>query len=60
MFLLDFHDLRKSDWRGIACNYVITRTPTQVASHARKCSSGSAIRLGENDGRACLRLLFMK
>lgn len=26
----------KGDWRNISRNYVITRTPTQVASHAQK------------------------
>ena len=28
--------LGKGDWRGISRNYVTTRTPTQVASHAQK------------------------
>ena len=28
--------LGKGDWRGIARNYVVSRTPTQVASHAQK------------------------
>ncbi|KAM0007494.1 putative transcription factor MYB-HB-like family [Helianthus debilis subsp. tardiflorus] len=36
MFLLGLQKLGKGDWRGIARNYVITRTPTQVASHAQK------------------------
>lgn len=36
MFLLGLHKLGKGDWRGIARNYVISRTPTQVASHAQK------------------------
>lgn len=26
----------KGDWRGISKNFVKTRTPTQVASHAQK------------------------
>lgn len=26
----------KGDWRNISRNYVVTRTPTQVASHAQK------------------------
>ena len=26
----------KGDWRGISRNFVKTRTPTQVASHAQK------------------------
>uniref|UniRef100_A0A7N1A5U7 Uncharacterized protein n=1 Tax=Kalanchoe fedtschenkoi TaxID=63787 RepID=A0A7N1A5U7_KALFE len=36
LFLIGLHKLGKGDWRGIARNYVMTRTPTQVASHAQK------------------------
>ncbi|XP_057521256.1 transcription factor MYBS3 [Amaranthus tricolor] len=36
MFLLGLQKLGKGDWRGIARDYVISRTPTQVASHAQK------------------------
>lgn len=36
MFLLGLQKLGKGDWRGISRNYVTTRTPTQVASHAQK------------------------
>lgn len=36
LFLLGLQKLGKGDWRGIARNYVISRTPTQVASHAQK------------------------
>ncbi|XP_030973132.1 transcription factor KUA1-like isoform X1 [Quercus lobata] len=36
MFLLGLQKLGKGDWHGIARNYVISRTPTQVASHAQK------------------------
>ncbi|GAA0153378.1 DNA-binding transcription factor [Lithospermum erythrorhizon] len=36
MFLLGLQKLGKGDWRGISRNFVITRTPTQVASHAQK------------------------
>lgn len=36
MFLLGLRKLGKGDWRGISRNFVITRTPTQVASHAQK------------------------
>ncbi|KAE8702442.1 hypothetical protein F3Y22_tig00110482pilonHSYRG00055 [Hibiscus syriacus] len=36
MFLLGLQNLGKGDWRGISRNYVISRTPTQVASHAQK------------------------
>lgn len=35
-FLLGLNKLGKGDWRGISRNYVISRTPTQVASHAQK------------------------
>ncbi|XP_019422882.1 PREDICTED: transcription factor MYB1R1-like [Lupinus angustifolius] len=35
-FLLGLQKLGKGDWRGISRNYVISRTPTQVASHAQK------------------------
>ncbi|KAK7309066.1 hypothetical protein RJT34_05502 [Clitoria ternatea] len=36
MFLLGLQKLGKGDWRGIARYYVVSRTPTQVASHAQK------------------------
>eukprot|EP00253_Pinus_taeda_P000777 PITA_00777 len=36
MFLLGLHKLGKGDWRGISRNFVTSRTPTQVASHAQK------------------------
>ncbi|KAM7254442.1 hypothetical protein ACFE04_003822 [Oxalis oulophora] len=36
LFLLGLQKLGKGDWRGIARNYVVSRTPTQVASHAQK------------------------
>ena len=36
MFLLGLQKLGKGDWRGISRNFVISRTPTQVASHAQK------------------------
>ncbi|KAJ6801576.1 putative transcription factor MYB1R1 [Iris pallida] len=36
MFLLGLQKLGKGDWRGIARDFVISRTPTQVASHAQK------------------------
>ncbi|CAI0543859.1 unnamed protein product [Linum tenue] len=35
-FLLGLEKLGKGDWRGISRNFVTTRTPTQVASHAQK------------------------
>lgn len=35
-FLLGLNKLGKGDWRGISRNYVVSRTPTQVASHAQK------------------------
>ncbi|KAH7352456.1 hypothetical protein KP509_19G046100 [Ceratopteris richardii] len=36
MFLVGLQKLGKGDWRGIAWNFVPSRTPTQVASHAQK------------------------
>ncbi|XP_062157730.1 probable transcription factor At5g61620 isoform X2 [Alnus glutinosa] len=36
MFLVGLERLGKGDWRGISRNFVMTRTPTQVASHAQK------------------------
>ncbi|KAJ4777674.1 Duplicated homeodomain-like superfamily protein [Rhynchospora pubera] len=35
-FLTGLERLGKGDWRGISKNFVTTRTPTQVASHAQK------------------------
>jgi len=35
-FLLGLEKVGKGDWRGISRNFVKTRTPTQVASHAQK------------------------
>ncbi|XP_059276704.1 transcription factor MYBS3-like [Lycium ferocissimum] len=35
-FLVGLEKLGKGDWRGISRNFVTTRTPTQVASHAQK------------------------
>ncbi|KAF6158503.1 hypothetical protein GIB67_040017 [Kingdonia uniflora] len=35
-FLEGLGKLGKGDWRGISLNFVLTRTPTQVASHAQK------------------------
>ncbi|KAH7572462.1 hypothetical protein ACOSP7_015630 [Xanthoceras sorbifolium] len=36
IFLIGLEKLGKGDWRGISKNFVTTRTPTQVASHAQK------------------------
>ncbi|EEF46608.1 transcription factor SRM1 [Ricinus communis] len=36
LFLIGLHRYGKGDWRSISRNVVITRTPTQVASHAQK------------------------
>ena len=35
-FLVGLNKLGKGDWRGISRNFVQSRTPTQVASHAQK------------------------
>ncbi|XP_072980728.1 transcription factor KUA1-like [Typha angustifolia] len=35
-FLIGLEKLGKGDWRGISRNFVTTRTPIQVASHAQK------------------------
>lgn len=35
-FLIGLDKLGKGDWRGISRNFVRTRTPSQVASHAQK------------------------
>ncbi|KAM0945626.1 putative transcription factor MYB-HB-like family [Dioscorea sansibarensis] len=36
MFLLGLKKLGKGEWRGIARNFVVSRSPAQVASHAQK------------------------
>lgn len=36
LFLLGLNKYGKGDWRSISRNFVISRTPTQVASHAQK------------------------
>lgn len=36
LFLVGLQKLGKGDWRGISKNFVTSRTPTQVASHAQK------------------------
>ncbi|KAG6403972.1 hypothetical protein SASPL_136206 [Salvia splendens] len=36
LFLLGLQKVGRGDWRGISRNYVKSRTPTQVASHAQK------------------------
>ncbi|XP_076939782.1 transcription factor MYB1R1-like [Bidens hawaiensis] len=36
LFLLGLKKVGKGDWRGVSRNFVKTRTPTQVASHAQK------------------------
>lgn len=36
LFLMGLKKYGKGDWRNISRSYVVTRTPTQVASHAQK------------------------
>ena len=36
LFLIGLSKFGKGDWRSISRNVVVTRTPTQVASHAQK------------------------
>jgi len=36
LFLLGLSKFGKGDWRSISRNFVLSRTPTQVASHAQK------------------------
>ncbi|XP_039691133.1 uncharacterized protein [Medicago truncatula] len=36
LFSVGLQKVDKGDWRGISRNYVKTRTPSQVASHAQK------------------------
>ncbi|KAG5556965.1 hypothetical protein RHGRI_007269 [Rhododendron griersonianum] len=36
LFLIGLQTFGKGDWRSISRNVVVTRTPTQVASHAQK------------------------
>ncbi|EEF50643.1 transcription factor MYBS1 [Ricinus communis] len=36
LFLLGLDKFGKGDWRSISRNFVLSRTPTQVASHAQK------------------------
>lgn len=36
LFLIGLKKFGKGDWRSISRNVVVTRTPTQVASHAQK------------------------
>ncbi|KAL6123407.1 hypothetical protein ACLB2K_075929 [Fragaria x ananassa] len=54
VFLAGLKKLGKGDWRGIARNFVTTRTPTQVASHAQKYF----LRQATNDKRKRRTSLF--
>ncbi|KAI4347803.1 hypothetical protein L6164_008585 [Bauhinia variegata] len=36
LFLMGMEEYGRGDWRGISTNFVATRTPTQIASHAQK------------------------
>lgn len=44
-FLMGLHNIGKGYWRSISRNFVVSRTPTQVASHAQKYF----IRLGSDN-----------
>ncbi|XP_019192672.1 PREDICTED: transcription factor MYB1R1-like [Ipomoea nil] len=48
-FLIGLERLGKGDWRGISRNFVTTRTPTQVASHAQKYFLRSQSGLNSNN-----------
>ncbi|KAL3829973.1 hypothetical protein ACJIZ3_018775 [Penstemon smallii] len=54
MFLIGLEKLGKGDWRGISRNFVTTRTPTQVASHAQKYFLRQASNLNKNKRRSSL------
>ncbi|XP_070027662.1 transcription factor SRM1-like [Nicotiana sylvestris] len=45
LFLLGLEKYGKGDWRSISRNFVMTRTPTQVASHAQGHAKKYFIRL---------------
>ncbi|XP_050289873.1 transcription factor KUA1-like [Quercus robur] len=36
LFLIGLKKLGRGDWKGVSSNFVITRSPAQVASHAQK------------------------
>ncbi|KAK3416298.1 hypothetical protein EUGRSUZ_H01753, partial [Eucalyptus grandis] len=54
LFLLGLQKGAKGDWRGISRNFVKTRTPVQVASHAQKYF----IQLSNQNGRRWRSSLF--
>ncbi|KAJ0964313.1 hypothetical protein J5N97_029435 [Dioscorea zingiberensis] len=54
MFLLGLKKLGKGEWRGIARNFVVSRSPAQVASHAQKYF----IRQSNSSGRKRRSSLF--
>nr|GMC63542.1 transcription factor MYB1R1-like [Ipomoea batatas] len=51
-FLIGLERLGKGDWRGISRNFVTTRTPTQVASHAQKYFLRSQGGLNSNNSKS--------
>ncbi|OWM72134.1 hypothetical protein CDL15_Pgr018017 [Punica granatum] len=55
LFLLGLQDLGKDDWTGISENYVKSKTPIQVARHAKKYFQDTS-RSGINDEQEVLEM----
>ncbi|KFK27243.1 hypothetical protein AALP_AA8G356500 [Arabis alpina] len=53
-FLIGLEKLGKGDWRGISRNFVVTKSPTQVASHAQKYFLRQATTLNHKRRRTSL------
>ncbi|XP_040993945.1 transcription factor DIVARICATA-like [Juglans microcarpa x Juglans regia] len=54
LFLVGLKKHGKGDWRNISRNFVITRTPTQVASHAQKYFLRQQLSGGKDKRRASI------